>query len=337
MGAVWLQFFICMGAITFSGTQLTRYGDVLAEKTGLGRTWMGLVALALVTSLPELANGASAVLWVAAPDLAVGDLMGSCVFNLLILAVVDVFYPPGPILTYADRGHILAAAFGVMLLAVVSLELLVHAPMGHFSIKHLGFSTPVLLGCYLIAMRVMFRYQRRERAAYLADHEEVLVYPDKRMGEALWKFAANAAIVVAAGIWLPYVADNLAQIMGWHRTMVGTLFVAAATSMPETVVTISALKLGAVDLAVGNLFGSNLVNMAIIGVVDLIYSRPLLQVVSSRHAATGLMAILMTGIAVAELVYRPKKKALRWMSLGAFLLAFLYAANVYFHLLAQSD
>src|SRR4030042_1317704 len=167
MGAVWLQFFICMGAITFSGTQRTRYGDVLAEKTGRGRTWMGLVALALVTSLPELANGASAVLWVAAPDLAVGDLMGSCVFNLLIWAVVDVFYPPGPILTYADRGHILAAAFGVMLLAVVSLELLVHAPMAHFSIRHLAFSTPVLLCCYLIAMRVMFRYQRRERAAYL--------------------------------------------------------------------------------------------------------------------------------------------------------------------------
>ena len=89
--SVWLQFVIIAGAITVSGSRLSKYGDVLAEKTGVGRTWLGLVVLAAVTSLPELATGVSAILWVQAPDLTVGDLLGSCMFNLLILAVMDLF------------------------------------------------------------------------------------------------------------------------------------------------------------------------------------------------------------------------------------------------------
>jgi cation:H+ antiporter len=117
---------------------------------------------------------------------------------------------------------------------------------------------------------------------------------------------------------------------------VGTVFVAAVTTMPELVVTISALRLGAVDLAVGDLLGSLMVNVAILGVVDLIYFKgPLLGAAAPEHAATGLMAILMVGIVIAELIYRPQKKALRWMSTGAFLLAFLYAAHIFLQVLAR--
>jgi cation:H+ antiporter len=335
MGNTWLQFLLVAGAITVSGAQLCRYGDVLAEKTGMGRTWLGLVVLAAITSLPEAATGVSAVFWVHAPDITVGDLLGSCVFNLLILAVVDLLYPPGPALTAADRGHVLAAAFGVVMLGVAVMGLLAPPlPVGH-TLGFVSLSGVVLLVCYLVAMRSVFRYQRRERAAFLAEHEEVLVYEAVSLKAALLKFGLNALVVVAAGLFMPRVAGDLALLMGWHQSMVGTIFVAAATSLPELVVTLSALRLKAVDLAVGNLFGSNLVNLALLGVMALLYTPgPLLKVVSPRHAGTGVMAMVMTGIATAELVYRPQKKALRWLSLGAFALAFLYVVQVYWQLLA---
>ncbi len=115
----------------------------------------------------------------------------------------------------------------------------------------------------------------------------------------------------------------------------GTIFVAAATSLPEMVVTLSALRLGAVDLAVGNLFGSNLINLGILGLMGFLYVKaPLLQAVSDKHVGTGVMAIIMTGIAAAEMMYRPQKKTLRWMSTGAFFLVFLYAAHVFIQMLA---
>ncbi|MBW1992062.1 MAG: hypothetical protein JRI59_08105 [Deltaproteobacteria bacterium] len=96
-GSVWLQFFICLAVIAYSGTRLSKYGDVLAEKTGLGRSWLGLAGLAVVTSLPELITGSSAVLWVGAPDIAVGDVMGASLINLMIVMVTDLFYPPPPL------------------------------------------------------------------------------------------------------------------------------------------------------------------------------------------------------------------------------------------------
>jgi cation:H+ antiporter len=335
-GSLWLQFLVCMGIIGYGGTQLSRYGDVLAEKTGLGRTWLGLVLLAAITSLPESSTGVSAVLWVNAPDITVGDLLGSCLFNLFILAVVDLLYPPSPVLTAADRGHLLAGSFAVVMLTVTVMGTLAPLPTSGITLGHIGLSSPILLICYFGAMRVIYRYQRRQRLAYLQEHQEELVYSDIGLGKTVLRFGLAALVVVGAGIWIPRVAVELASFMGWHQSLVGTIFVAASTSMPELVVTLGALRLGAVDLAVGNLLGSNLVNLALLGVMDILYLKgPLLQAVSHDHASTGLMAILMTSIACAELVYRPAKKALRLVSLGAFLLAFLFTANIFLQMLAK--
>ena len=318
-----------------SGARLCRYGDVLAEKTGLGRTWVGLAVLAAVTSLPELATGASSILWVDAPDITVGDLLGSCIFNLLILALVDILYPPGPALTAVDRGHLLAAAFGVVMLGVAVMGLMDPSPIASLNFAHVGLSSLLLVSCYVVAMRAVFRYQRRERAAYQKEMKEEPAYEGIGLKRALVLFGINALVVLAAGIWLPRTAANLALMAGWQQSLMGTTFVAASTSLPELVVTLSALRLGAIDLAVGNLFGSNLFNLALLGIMDLLYLQgPLLRSVAPEHAATGLMAILMTGIAAVELAYRPQKKSLRWMSLGAFLLAFLYAAHIFFQMLA---
>lgn len=335
--SIWAQFLLLAGVIAFSGTQLSRYGDILAEKTGMGRTWLGLVVLATVTSLPEMATGLSAVLWVKVPDITVGDLLGSCVFNLLILAGVDLLHHPGPVLTAADRGHLLGVAFGVIMLGVTVMGLLPPpSPVSRITIGHIGLSAPVLWFCYLVAMRSIFRYQRRERAALLAEPEEKTVYDHISFSAALLKFGLNALVVVAAGIWLPRVADHLAGLMGWHLSLVGTIFVAAATSLPELAVTVGALRLPAVDLAVGNLFGSNLINLALLGLMDMLYlPGPLLQAVAPEHAATGVLAIIMTGIGGAELVYRPRKKLLQWMSAGAFLMAFLYAAYIFLQMMAK--
>ena len=334
--SVWLQFILVAGIITVSGSRLSKYGDVLAEKTGLGRTWIGLVGLAVVTSLPEMVNGISAVLWVGAPDIAVGTLLGACVLNLAILAVADLLYTPGPVLTAADRGHILAAAFGVIMLGVVTLGVMVRPPLANFKLAHVGLSAPVLLICYFVAMRATYRYQKRERMEYLKDHEEVLLYPHLTLAQAARRFAGHAGVVVAAAFWLPEIANDLAGIMGWHLSLVGTIFVALVTTMPELVVTVSAIRLGAVDLAVGDLLGSLMVNVAMLGLMDLIFlPGPLLKAVGPEHAGTGVMAVVMAGIVIAEMIYRPQKKALRWMSTGAFILAFLYAAHIFVQIMAK--
>src|SRR5574341_1134667 len=88
----WLEFAACAGLIGYAGSRLSRYGDVIADKTGLGGTWIGLVLLATVTSLPELATGISSVTAAGVPNIALGDALGSTVFNLVLIVMLDFLH-----------------------------------------------------------------------------------------------------------------------------------------------------------------------------------------------------------------------------------------------------
>lgn len=323
---IWLQFLACAALIAVSGTYLSRYGDVIADKTGLGGTWIGLVLLATVTSLPELATGVSAVTLAQAPNLAVGDILGSCVFNLFLLTILDILQREESVFSRAGRGHILAAGFGVLLLGFIGFNLLLggHAPQ--YAIGHLGASSVVIVLIYAVAMRTVFRYERAERAAYTEEHAER--YPGITLRQASWRYAGAAAIVVTAGVWLPFVGKALAETMGWHQTFVGTLFVAVATSLPEAVVTITALRIGALDMAVSNLLGSNLFNGLLVAVDDALFLKgPILANVSPLHGLSALSAIMMTGVAIIGLLFRPREQLLRVMSWASLMIFSIYILN----------
>ena len=325
---IWLQFAVSLLLIGFAGTQLTRYGDAIADKTGIGATWIGVVLLASVTSLPELVTGLSSVTLAGVPEIAVGDVLGSCVFNLLILVLLDVIYRRETIYTHASQGHILSAGFGIMLLGFVGFNLLLASNGARWSVAHVGAYTPVLLLIYAVAMRTVFRYEQREVGRFT---EEVAdQYPHLTLAQVILRYAAAAAVVVAAGVWLPYIAESMAVQMDWHQTFVGTLMVALVTSVPEMVVTVAALRLGALDMAIGNLLGSNLFNVMILAVDDIAYlDGPLLSAVSPIHAASALSAMMMTGIAIVGLLYRPRTRVLRTVGWASIVLFAVYLLNSY--------
>lgn len=334
VGTIWFQFSLCATLICVAGYQLSRYGDVIAQRTGLSGSWVGLALLATVTSLPELATGLSSVTVANAPNLAVGDALGSCVVNLVFLMVIDTLFRQEPLWPRAGQGHVLAAAFGVLMLGFTLVSLLmsqVKLPAssvvtGTFTQLGFGFATPVLLGLYLVAMRTVFAYERDHAVALVDAQDDDL--PTLRA--AVIHFTVAACVVAGAGVWLPFVATDLAVVMGWNTAFVGSLFVALATSLPELAVSLSALRLGALDMAIGNLLGSNLFNVVIIAVDDLFY-RPgvLLASVSPVHAVTAGSAITMTGLALVGLYFRPAGRVLRtmsWVSLG---LVAMYLLNTY--------
>ncbi|GAG40829.1 unnamed protein product, partial [marine sediment metagenome] len=121
---IWLNFFICVLLVLFFGAKLSRYGDVIAEKTGLSGFWVGLLLLAVITSLPEIITGVSAVTVVEVPDLAMGTLFGSNLLNLLIIAVLDIIHRGGPLLSIAGAGHRLSSGLGIVLIAFAAGSIL---------------------------------------------------------------------------------------------------------------------------------------------------------------------------------------------------------------------
>jgi len=322
----WLAFAVCAALIVVAGTFLSRYGDVIADKTGLGGTWIGLILLATVTSLPELATGVSAVTLAQTPNIAVGDILGSCVFNLFLLTVLDILQREESVFSRASRGHILSAGFGVMLLGFIGFNLLLGPDSQKLALGHVGLYSLFIVLIYAVAMRSVFRYEQAERAEYVEERAER--YPDITLRQALQRYGMAAAVVVMAGTALPFVGKQLAIAMGWHLTFVGTLFVAAATSLPEAVVTISALRIGALDMAVSNLLGSNLFNSLILAIDDALYLKgPILSHVSSLHGLSALSAIMMTGVVVVGLIYRPRERLLRFISWASLMLVSIYLVN----------
>lgn len=134
---IWFEFAVCALLIGLAGTKLCRYADVIADKTGLSGSWIGLILLATVTSLPEMVTGISAITLANVPNIAVGSLLGSCVFNLAILVVLDFLGRGESLYRRASPSHILSAGFGVILIGFVGLSVLL-ADKATFSVAHMG-------------------------------------------------------------------------------------------------------------------------------------------------------------------------------------------------------
>ena len=318
-----LQFTGCALVILWAGASLSISADRLADAHGWGRGWVGLALLATVTSLPELASGISAVTLVDAPNLAIGNALGACVVNLAFLSVVDAFQRGQPMYREASTTHLLSAGFGVVMLAFVALSLVTgaHAP----ALLHVGLYSPVLLALYLVALRSVFDHDRAMRAAAAA-----LVVPGRRRAPSReWlRFGLAAVVVVAAGSWLPHLGSELARASGLSRSFIGAVFMALVTTLPEMAVTLTALRLRALDMAIGNLLGSNLFNLTILAVDDVFFTRgPLLAAAAPVQAASAAAALLMSGLVIVGLAMRPRGRVLRvasWVSLG---LVAVYAIN----------
>ena len=325
---LWLQLLLCLAVIGYAGYFLSRYGDIIAEKSGISASWVGLILLATATSLPELVTGISAVSFADAPNIAVGDVLGSTVFNLAILVLLDALYRKESLYSRAAQGHILSASLGTILIAFAGFSLLLDQAGMSPALGHVGLYSPFIVLVYLVAMRAVYSYERRTLSEYTEVSAER--YPDATLRSAVKGYALAALAVVIAGSWLPFVAKDISDMMGWGQSFVGTLLVAAVTSAPEAAVTISALRIGALDMAIANLLGSNLFDIAILAVDDLFYTKgPLLANVDASHALTAFTAVMMSALVTVGFIFRPQGRVvlgLTWVSLGLFM---LYVLNTW--------
>lgn len=316
---VWLQFILCTGVIVYAGTKLSRYADIIAELTGLGRTWIGVILLASVTSLPELMTGVSSIAIFDLPNIAVGDVLGSCMFNILIIALLDFSRRSEPISSQTHRGQILTGGYGILLLGLVSLAIIADSKIpvvGWFGLYSLFF---ILI--YFGAIRMIFMYEKRRHLPENVEKQESR-YGKISKKKVYLKYAFFAILIIGAAMWLPHLGDQIAEMTGLGKTFVGTIFIALSTSLPELVVSFGALRIGSIDLMFGNLFGSNLFNIGILAIDDLLYTKgALLSNVSQSHLISANAAIVMTAIMVVGLTYQTKKKFLylAWDSIAVIL------------------
>lgn len=322
MELIWtlFGFLLCALAIAFSGSRLAHYGDQLAELTGMGRAWLGLVMMATVTSLPELFVGIGSAGIIGNADLAVGDVLGSCVFNLAILSLLDALYKGPGLLTSLAPSHVLTASLGIVLLSLVGFGL--YLPDQYVVMGWVGALSLVFMAVYLVAMRMVYKHLGQ---APVVDEQATDRSGLRRV--LLW-YAVHASVVITAALFLPGFAETITEETGLKASFVGTLLLATSTSLPEVAVSVAALRIGAVDMAVSNLLGSNLFNIVILAIDDLVYRGGfLLKDASDAHLLSVLSTIIMSAIVIVGLTFRtaPKRYLLAW---DTFLIAVVYVVNL---------
>jgi cation:H+ antiporter len=325
---IWLEFAGVSALILFSGSKLTRYGEIISQKTGLSGLWLGTVLMAGVTSLPELSTGMSAVLH-DLPDIAVGNVLGSCTFNVLILGLLDALSRKVPLSSRINQGNILAAGLSILFLGGVALSLVLGPRLP--GLGWVGIVTPLIVAGYLLTMRITFKFEKKRAGAKTgAGGASPLSLRD-----AVVRYAVHAAVVVGAAIFLPGIAEGIARMTGLGDTFVGNIFTAISTSLPELTVSVAALRLGAVDMAVGNIFGSNLFNILILAVQDILYVKsPILNAVQAHHVVPAITAMAMTGLAIAGLIYNAERKLFIW-AWDSFGVILVFTANLVLLLLLR--
>lgn len=318
-------FIAAAAVIFFAGKKLSYYGDMLGEVTGISKGWIGIILMASVTSLPELMVGISSVSIVGSADLAVGDIIGSCAFNLGILAMLDAFVPKRkPLFGVASQSHILNAGLGTILIALLGLFMFI--PKHYSVLSWLSYSSILLIAVYLISIKIIYHNEKKHTIAE-EGHQSNADRPSK--SKILKNYFVFASMIIVAALTLPFFAEQIAEMSGLEQSFVGTFFLAFSTSLPEIAVSITAVRMGSINMAVGNLLGSNIFNILIIALDDVFYTKgPLLQDASQSHLLSIFSTIIMSLIVVVGLSNQAKEKRslLAW---DAIFILFIYCANLF--------
>jgi cation:H+ antiporter len=303
------QFAVAAILIIAAGTVLTRTADAIADITKLGKLLIGSVLLAGATSLPELAVDIHAVRHDMA-DIAVGALIGSSLFNLLIVAVIDMVYRSrGTVFSRVYAAHALSATMSIVLTALAGLALVLGERYPNLLYLNAGPGSWLIAVAYILGVRMAY-YDQRYEAARLAAEGKIPedVVPGMSLWMAFGGFVAAAAVIVAVAPYLADAADVIATESGLGKTFIGTTLVALSTSLPELVATITAVRMGSADLALGNIFGSNAFNMLLFAPLDVLCPGSLMAQASSTHIVTCLATIIVTAVAVMGQLYNVERR-----------------------------
>ena len=323
-------FILAGAAVVLSSTRIVRYGEIVAERTRLGQLWVGATMIAAVTSFPELATDITAAV-IGAPDLAAGDLFGSSLANMLIFAVLSIWF------ARLWRGHSISTVewitWAVALLVTTEAMLFILFDIGP-QILAVGSGGILITVSYLVGARIIFRrsaasgqemLRQGQAAAVVGDNPASPVLPTWSLQQALVRFAGWSAVVLIAAPLLAVAAEELAEVTGLGDTFFGVIGLAALTSLPELVASIAAFRRGLPSMVLGNLLGSNGLNMLIILAVDMFFTEaPFLQSIEETHALAALEGIvMMVAVMGGVLLLSRSREALGRAVLGATVLFYV--------------
>ncbi|WP_209125801.1 sodium:calcium antiporter [Alkalihalobacillus sp. BA299] len=298
---VFFIFFLCAVVTVISAIKLSTYADALSEKTALGGLMVGTIFLAGATSLPEVTTSISAIM-LDNPDIAIGNVLGSNMFNLLILASFDLYYRKKQIFKGASGEHFYTASIGLLLAVTTLLALTIQL---NITILGIGIDTLIIVLIYAIGMYVLTIHSKKEQLISVESEEEESNLNSSAISlkRAIYGFILAAIAILVTGSFLTITGDQIAVITGLGSSFVGSFLIAATTSLPEAIAVLIAIQLRNYNLAIGSILGSNLFNMLILVGTDALYQQGgILAFVSPVNQITAAAVAVLSVIVLYSLI-----------------------------------
>lgn len=301
---VFVYFVLAAIVTVIASIKLSQYADVISEKTAMGGMMVGTLLLAGATSLPEVSTSFSAAA-IGNADIAVGNMIGSNLFNLFILASFDFLLRRRRILERASKDHLYTAFLGLLLTVLVILSLWLRIDISFLGI---GLDALIIAIAYIVGMVVINKLQSQDASieeAAVSEQEPNNPSGDLSARAAVIRFILAALVVLGTGTALSITGDEIAVITGIGSSFIGSFLIAATTSLPEAISVFVALRLNNVNMAVGAILGSNIFNMIILAISDPVYTAgPILSAVSGAHMIIALGVLAMSLLTIYALTQK---------------------------------
>lgn len=310
---------------------LSNYADELSEKTSFGGLLVGTLFLAGATSLPEVTTSLSAV-FIGNPDIAIGNMLGSNMFNLCIIACFDLYYRRIRLYQSVSGEHLYTAGLGFILSLMILLALARQSDYMVFGIgvDSLFIALICVLGMYIISKIIQTGAAEPETPMNVSPSEAgQTAFSFKK---TIAGFTLMALIITGAGTMLSFAGDEIADITGLGSSFVGSFLLAATTSMPEAIAVLVALRLKNVNLALGSILGSNIFNILILAGSDVFYQQgPILSNVSPVLHTASLSVSILSVMLIMALLRKKKTSTIRYMIPSLLIIAgYLYSSYMIF-------
>lgn len=326
-----LIFIAAAAAVWFAGTKLAHYASDIADRTGWGQAVLGILLLGGVTSLPELAVATTATLQ-GTPALSINDVLGSASVNIIVLAIADAISGKRALTSVQGSPVLMLQGVLCIMLMAFAAAPTITGDAGAFGI---GVWSWIMLATYLLAIRLIahsnanqaWRPTFEERSDARDEPNE----PDKQGGSMrvlVLRTIAAGAVILFAGFLLARTGQGLAEQTGLGTSFFGAIFLALATSLPEWSTVVAATRLRRYELAISDIFGTNLFNVTIIVLVDALHDGKPVMLETGPFAAFGaLLALALTSFYLVGMLERRDRTFLRmgWDSIAVLI---TYCAGV---------
>ena len=268
---IYVIYLILVALIVVCSNQASKYIDLIEKNSSLSGAFLGGVVLSAVTSLPELFTSITSTILLDKPSLCIGNILGSNLYNLMILAVLTLVAYKSVLKSTISKSHLKVT---LMVLLIYISIILGKIGILHVEIFTINITSLIIIALYMVGIKFMaaengdmtFDELETER-----EHLQVAVHGNLSLKQLVVRFICVSIGIIGFSICITYVTDIIAVKHNLSHGLAGALFLGVATSLPEVASTISLFRLKNYNIGISNIIGSNIFNLFILAISDLLY------------------------------------------------------------------